>query len=249
MLTTPQIIGNAIYLFTSWVLLGLLVRWTTRKDGTVKNLLGTPAIVLFFFVSRYAAWIVTAIIHEAGHARACIALGGNVGGFEHWLHTVWTIGPGTDCSIKPYPLIFLVAGPVISIVAWLASALIVTSLIDRAIVSRGICRSIIWGWWSWWYFSTLTREAYHAYAAPSVLQDTTRFVHATGINPNLIALPLTAIFAASLWPWWRIQHRLLPEPLIVRIDLAKVRARSYFINAVNSMYPKSLNPKKDMNGR
>jgi hypothetical protein len=45
----------------------------------------------------------------------------------------------------------------------------------------------------------------------STWEDATQFVHITGIDPNLVGLPLGAILIMSLWCWWRIQHRLLPE--------------------------------------
>jgi hypothetical protein len=57
-------------------------------------------------------------------------------------------------------------------------------------------------------------DARHTWAPPSLWEDSTQFVHVTGINPNIVGLPLAGILVISLWVYWRIQHRLLPEWLI-----------------------------------
>jgi hypothetical protein len=82
-LTAAAIITRAIFLFGSWALLGLLIRWTTRKGDTEQNSHRLVSIILFFMLSLYVTHVAAAIPHEAGHAGVCIALGGNVGGFEH----------------------------------------------------------------------------------------------------------------------------------------------------------------------
>jgi hypothetical protein len=38
-----------------------------------------------------------------------------------------------------------------------------------------------------------------SYGPPSVWHDTPQFVHLTAVNPNLIGLPLAAIFLLSAW--------------------------------------------------
>jgi hypothetical protein len=53
-------------------------------------------------------------------------------------------------------------------------------------------------------------ELYHTYSPPSVWEDTTQFVHTTGINSNFVALPLASILAISVWVWSHIQYRLWP---------------------------------------
>lgn len=60
-------------------------------------------LIVFLIVSMFITFGIGSLIHEGGHARACIALGGNVGGFRHWLRGAWTLAPATDCSIKPLP--------------------------------------------------------------------------------------------------------------------------------------------------
>jgi hypothetical protein len=102
-----------------------------------------------------------------------------------------------------------------SIIAWFASALVTAQLLDRAIVKRGLLASIFWGWWSAWYLYMLFREVLHSYSPPSVWEDATQFVHITRVDSNLVGLPLAAILIMSLWRWWRIQHRLLPEFLLM----------------------------------
>ena len=182
----------------------------------------------FFVLALFVTWSITGFIHEAGHARACIALGGNGGSFSHWLHGIWSLTPSTDCSIKPFPPIVWAAGPLTSIVAWFASALIVVLLLKRDIAKGGAYSSMLWGWWSLWYLGTLFKELYHAYAPPSVWQDTTQFIHVTGINPNLVGIPLALMSAISLWVWGRIQYGLLLESLLLpnlfRLMLRKERA-------------------------
>jgi len=153
----------------------------------------TIALWSFFVLALLVTCVITLLIHEAGHARACIALGGNVGGFGHWLRGVLVTNPSTDCSIKPFPAGVWGAGPVISIVAWFVSALTIIALLNRAVIKRGVCGSILWGWWCFWNLWTLLREVFHAYAPPSVWQDSTQFVHVTGVNPNLVGIPLAVI--------------------------------------------------------
>jgi hypothetical protein len=156
-------------------------------------------------VLMFITFGIVILIREGGHASACIALGGNVGGFRHWLRGVWSQAPATDCSIKPYPPFVWAGGDIATIVGWFASVVILTLLLNRTIIKRGTYISILWAWWSFWTLGTLLRETYHAYSPTSVWEDTTQFVHVTGINPNLIGLPLAAIFAISLWLWWRVQ--------------------------------------------
>lgn len=103
-------------------------------------------------------------IHEGGHALACIARGGNVGGFRAWLHGVLSFAnpPSTNCSIKPIPAAVSAAGPLTSIVAWFTSALIVTLLLNRVFIKRGFWRSVCRACWSFWYISELFNDARHA---------------------------------------------------------------------------------------
>jgi hypothetical protein len=171
---------------------------------------------LLFFASFYTTCIIVADIHEAGHARACIALGGNVGGFKAWLHGVLPFAnpPSTNCSIKPFPALVWAAGPVTSIIAWSTSALIVALLLRFAFFKRGPWGSILWACWSLWYLGELFNDARHAYAPPSLWEDSTQFIHVTGIDRNLVGLPLAAIFVISLWVFLWIQYRLLPESLV-----------------------------------
>jgi len=86
------------------------------------------SIAVFFFASE----IIFGDIHEAGHALACVALGGNVDGFRTWLHGVLPFRnpPSTDCSIKPYPALVWAAGPMTSIAEWFTNALILTNLLN-----------------------------------------------------------------------------------------------------------------------
>ncbi len=113
------------------------------------------SIPVFFF----ASYIIFGDIHEGGHALACIARGGNVGGFGGWLHGVLPFRnpPSTDCSIKPYPALLWAAGPLTSIVEWVTSAFIVTILLNGATVEPPPLRrflwellGIFWGWWCMW---------------------------------------------------------------------------------------------------
>jgi hypothetical protein len=175
----------------------------------LSDFLRTIALWLFFVLSLFITYIIADVVHEAGHACACIGLRGNVGGFSHWLRGALTIQPSTDCSIKPFPPIVWAAGPLTSIVAWFASALVVLPLLNHSVVERGICSAIVWGRWSFWYLSPLFDEVRHTYARQSVWEDTTQFVKATGINPNLVGIPLATVLVISLWVWWRIQYRLL----------------------------------------
>ena len=184
-------------------------------DDDVLFLLRIVGLASFFIISMLIAFGIESLMHEGGHARACIALGGNVGGFRHWLRGAWSLAPATDCSIKPVPPVVWAAGDVTSIIAWFASVLIAAQLLDRAIVKRGLLASIFWGWWSAWYLFMLFREVLHSYSPPSVWEDATQFVHITRVDPNLVGLPLAAILIMSLWRWWRIQHRLLPEFLLM----------------------------------
>ena len=45
-------------------------------------------------------------------------------------------------------------------------------------------------------------------------KNSTQFVHVMGINPTGVGLPLAGILVISLWVYWRIQSRLLPEWLV-----------------------------------
>jgi hypothetical protein len=112
---------------------------------------------------------------------------------------------------SPAPPLVWAAGDIATIIGWFASVLILTLLLNRDIMRRGVCVSTLWGWWSFWSLGTLLFETYHAYSLPSVWEDSTQFIHVTGINPNLVGLPLATILAISLWPWWRVQYRLLPD--------------------------------------
>jgi hypothetical protein len=105
-------------------------------------------------------------------------------------------------------------GDIGTILGWLLSEVTLTPLLNRAIIKRGPCLSILWGCWSFWYFSALFGEDRNAYAPPSVWEDTTQFVHITSINPNLIGLPLAGILITSLLLWWRLQYWLLPESFL-----------------------------------
>jgi len=183
-------------------------------DNDVFFLLKTVGLSVFFIVSMLIAFGIGSLIHEGGHAGACIALGGNVGGFWHWLRGAWSLAPATDCSIKPIPPLAWAAGDVTSIIAWFASVLVAARLVDHAIIKRSLLACTVWGWWSGWYLIMLFNEVLHSYSPPSVWQDTTQFVHVTHVNPNFVGVPLAAILAISLWVWWRIQYCLLPQFLL-----------------------------------
>jgi hypothetical protein len=43
-----------------------------------------------------------------------------------------------------------------------------------------------------------SNDARHAYAPPSLREDSTQFVHVMGINPNCVGLPLAGILVISL---------------------------------------------------
>jgi hypothetical protein len=188
---------------------------TRKLDSWDMVLIELSALALVFIVS----WIPTAFFHEAGHACACIALGGNVGGLWYWLrHGVLSFPANTDCSLKPFPPLVWAGGDIATIISWFVSVPTLAVLLNREIVKRGMSVSVLWGYWSFWSLGCLLKEVYHTYSPPSVWQDTTQFVHTTGINPNLVGIPLAAILAISLWPWWRIQYRLLPDLLLSNWD-------------------------------
>jgi len=54
----------------------------------------------------------------------------------------------------------------------------------------------------------LFNEVRHAYAPPSVWEDSTQFIHVTGINPNFVGLPLSGVFILALLIGWKILNRL-----------------------------------------
>jgi hypothetical protein len=126
----------------------------------------------------------------------------------------FVINPSTNCSIKPFPAALWAAGPITNIIAWFTSALIVTLLLKAAFIKRGPWGSMVWGCWSFWYLWELFNDARHAYAPSSLWEDSTQFIHVTGINRNVVGLPLAGILVISLWVFWRILYRLLPEWLV-----------------------------------
>jgi hypothetical protein len=164
---------------------------------------------VYVLLSTMGTCSATEYIHEAGHASACISLGGNVGGFWMWLKDA--SHGGTNCSLKPYSPIVWAGGDIATFLGWFIITLTVALLLTGGIIKRGFWPSLAWAAWSFWYFLTLIRELYHSYSPPSVWQDTTQFVHVTGINANVVGLPLAAIIILSLWISGSIQYRLLPE--------------------------------------
>ena len=169
---------------------------------------------LYVVLSMIGTCLATEYMHESGHALACIALGSSVGGFSHWLKDAFH--GGTNCSVKPFSPIMWAGGDCASIVGWSIVALIVALLLTRGVIKRALWPSCVWAGWSFWYFLTLIRELYHTYSPPSVWQDTTQFVHVTGVNPNVVGLPLAATAILSFWIWGNIQYRLWPEWLTPR---------------------------------
>jgi hypothetical protein len=101
-----------------------------RKQSSFSEFTSTLKILLLLFLCATVSCVATGTLHEAGHARACIELGGNVGGFGHWLKGAINLAPATDCSIKPYPPSVWAGGDIASILGWLAVALIISLLID-----------------------------------------------------------------------------------------------------------------------
>jgi hypothetical protein len=180
------------------------------------------SIPVFFF----ASYIIFGDIHEGGHALACLALGGNVGGFRAWLHGVLPFRnpPGTDCSIKPYSALVWAAGPLTSIVEWVTIAFIVNILLNCATIEPSSRRrflwsllSVFWVWWCLWFLGELFNDARHAYAPPSVRQDSTQFVHVTGINPDFVGRPLGTVLIVSAiisaWISWRLLKLLFSSQI------------------------------------
>lgn len=156
------------------------------------------------------SYIIFGDIHEGGHALACLARGGHVGGFGGWLRGILPFAnpPATNCSIKPIPAPVWAAGALASIVNWFASAFIVILLLDAAIIKPALLCRVFWGCWSFWFLMELFNEVRHAYAPPSVWEDSTQFVRVTGINPNLVGLPLAGVFVIALFIGGRILKRL-----------------------------------------
>jgi hypothetical protein len=166
------------------------------------------------YLARLGAFILVAVIHESGHALACKLCGGNVGGLGSWLRGVITHAPVTNCSIKPPPASDWAAGPIMSIAAWFVSALVV-GLGVKSASKLSVPFRLVWWWcwvcWSYWFLKVLWHNVVHSYSPPSVWEDTTQFVHSTGINPNNVGLPLLGIFAIALFPALFTERRLFPS--------------------------------------
>jgi hypothetical protein len=109
---------------------------------------------------------------------------------------------------KPIPATVWAAGALASIINWFASALIVIFLLDAGIIKPAVLWRVFWGCWSFWFLGELFNEVRHAYAPPSVWEDSTQFVCVTGINPHFIGLPLAAVFVIGLYIGGRILKRL-----------------------------------------
>ena len=156
------------------------------------------------------SYIIYGDIHEGGHALACLIRGGHVGGFGGWVRGILPFAnpPATNCSIKPIPAPVWAAGALASIVNWFASAFIVILLLDAPIIKPALLWRVFWGCWSFWFLGELFAEVQHAYAPPSVWEDSTQFVHVTGINPNFVGLPLAAVFVLALYNGGRILKQL-----------------------------------------
>lgn len=54
----------------------------------------------------------------------------------------------------------------------------------------------------------LFNEIRHAYAPPSIWEDSTQFVRVTGVNPDFVGLPLAGVFVIALFIGGRILKRL-----------------------------------------
>ena len=106
-----------------------------------------------------------------------------------------------------------IAGPLGTNFLWLSSLLLVTWT-ARENPKRGKWKSIIWAAWGVLNLRTVWLEMIGSYGRASVWHDTPQFVHLTGINRNLIGLPLAIILWISAWLWWRIEYRLLPQSLL-----------------------------------
>jgi len=184
------------------------------SDDT-RSVLTTAGVLLLVAICAAAFDLPAILVHEGSHAIACHALGGNIGGFRHWLYTADPLSnhTGTDCSIKPYPPILWIAGPLGTNFCWLSSLFFVW-LITRHSPKRGAWKSIIWAGWGLLNLYTIWLEMIGSYGPASVWHDTPQFVHLTGINPNLIAIPLAIILFVSGWLWWQVEYRFLPESIL-----------------------------------
>jgi len=181
-----------------------------ESSRILRNLAELALVFIAVGLFALSSCVIFGDIHESGHALACFALGGDVGGFTSWLHGVlpFTNHPATRCSIKPFPALVWAGGPLASITEWLVSAMVLTLLLNASIIKPSHWGNVFWWIWSFWFLHELLNEVRHAYAPRSVWEDSTQFVYTTGINPNFVALPLAGLFVMTLWITWRIGKRL-----------------------------------------
>ena len=182
----------------------------SESSRILRNLSELSLVFIAVGLFARSSCVIFGDIHESGHALACFALGGNVGGFTNWMHGVlpFTNAPATRCSIKPYPALVWAGGPLASIIEWLVSATVLTLLLNASMIKPGRWRSVFWWIWPSWFLGELFNEIRHAYAPRSVWEDSTQFVYTIGINPNFVGLPLAGLFVTALWLTWRIGKRL-----------------------------------------
>jgi len=110
--------------------------------------------------------------------------------------------PATNCLIDGKPVLdspmLWAAGALMSIAAWIVVALIVRWIVARAhdqAVPLFAARFLLA--WSCSFWAELGGESYHAYAPPTLGQDSTQFVRLTHLNSNLVASVLLTILLIS----------------------------------------------------
>jgi hypothetical protein len=164
------------------------------------------SIAIFVPVS----YIIFGDIHEGGHALACLARGGHVGGFGGWLRGILPFAnpPATNYSIKPIPAPVWAAGALTSIVSGSPARSLSSSCSMPPSLNRRFCAGPSGGCWSFWFLAELFNDIRHAYAPPSVWEDSTQFVRVTGVNPDFVGLPLAGVFVIALFIGGRILKRL-----------------------------------------
>src|SRR5271170_6908688 len=113
-----------------------------KSSRILRNLRQSALLFIAMVLFLPSSFVIFGDLHESGHALACFAEGGNVGGFTKWLHGVlpFTMAPATHCSIQPFPALVWACGPLASIMEWLISAIVIKRLLDA-----GIIKPRLWG--------------------------------------------------------------------------------------------------------